>query len=88
MKKNNALLALTAAATCLPGIPAKAQQIAEDYAIGVKYHKYEEDGLSEDKVINPVYERYDIEVNQFRLVAPIAEDMELNVNYQYFGLVH
>ena len=82
-KTNNALLALSAAAACLPSAQAKAQQIAEDFQIGLRHYSYEEDAIDPNKVLNPVSERYDIEVNQFRLVAPLSETMELNVDYQH-----
>ena len=34
-------------------------------------------------MLNPQFERYDIDVNQFRLVAPLSENMQLNVDYQH-----
>lgn len=82
-KTNGALLALTAAATCLPALQAKAQQIAEDFEIGVRHHSYDEEALDQNNVLNQQLERYDIDVNQFRLVAPLSETMELKVDYQH-----
>ncbi len=83
MAKNNTLLALTAAAVALPGINAQAQQIAEQFEFGVRHHVYEEDGNDPAVTLNPVTDRYDIDVNQFRLVAPLSENMQLNLDYQY-----
>lgn len=80
---HNTLLALTAAATALPGINANAQQIAEDFQFGVRHHIYEEDANAADKTLTPVLDRYDIDVNQFRLVAPINDSVQFNVDYQH-----
>lgn len=82
-KGNNALLALSAAAACLPALQAKGQQIAEDFQLGVRHHSYKEEALDPGKVLNQQLDRYDIDVNQFRLVAPLSETMELNVDYQH-----
>lgn len=81
-KPNRALIALTAAASCLPGMQAKAQQIADEFEIGIRHHSYEEEALDQDNVLNQQLDRYDIDVNQFRLVAPLSETMQLNVDYQ------
>lgn len=83
MKNNNALLALSAAAACLPALQAKAQQIAQDFQVGVRHYNYEESAVPQENVLNQQYERYDIEVNQFRLVAPLSDTMQLNVDYQH-----
>lgn len=79
--KNSALLALTAAAAALPGIP-QAQQIADQFEFGIRHHAYDEDALPEEKSLSPQLERYDIDVNQFRLVAPVSESWQLNFDYQ------
>ena len=79
----NPLLALTAAACALPGIEAGAQQISEDFQFGYRFHAYEEDAISQDQAIGNSFERYDIDVNQFRLVAPISESMQLTADYQH-----
>lgn len=83
MKKNNALLALSAAAACLPAMQAKSQQIAQDFEIGVRNYNYEESALDQEQVLNQQLDRYDIDVNQFRIVAPLSETMQLNVDYQH-----
>lgn len=80
--KNNALLALTAAATALPGVAANAQQIAENVEIGYRYHKYDEDPIDASKVFGEPVERYDIDVNQFKLVAPLSDNVQLDFDYQ------
>lgn len=81
--KNSPLLALTAAACTLPGVAAKAQQISDDFQFGYRYHAYEEDPIGGEQAIGPTLERYDIDVNQFRLVAPISESVELSADYQH-----
>lgn len=80
--KNNALLALTAAATALPGVAANAQQIAENVEIGYRYHKYDEDPIDANKVFGEATERYDIDVNQFKLIAPLSDNVQLDFDYQ------
>lgn len=79
--KNNALLALTAAASALPGV--NAAQISDEFQIGYRYYAYDEEPLDPDNVIGPITDRYDIDVNQFNLIAPLSETMELSVDYQH-----
>lgn len=79
--KNNALLALTTAATVLPGIAANAQQIAENVEIGYRYHKYDEDPIAADKMLEGSMERFDIDVNQFKLIVPLSDQVQLDFDY-------
>lgn len=81
-RTNHALLAFTAAATALPGVAPQAQQIADAVEIGYRYHSYEEDPIDQDKVLGIATDRYDIDVNQFRLVAPLNDNFQLDVDYQ------
>lgn len=76
------MLAFTAAAAALPGIAPQAQQIAENVEIGYRYHSYEEDPISADRVLGPVTDRYDIDVNQFKLIAPLTDNVQLDIDYQ------
>lgn len=80
--KSHALLALTAAAAALPGVTAHAQQIAEDVEIGYRYHKYDEDPIDASKLLSGSAERYDIDVHQFKLVAPLSGNVQLDFDYQ------
>nr|WP_229527008.1 DUF3570 domain-containing protein [Planctobacterium marinum] len=80
---NNALLALSTAAACLPALQAKAQQITQDFQLGVRHYNYQESAVPVENVLNQQYERYDIEVNQFRLVAPLGDNTQLNVDFQH-----
>lgn len=82
MKKQNALLALTTAATALPGVQANAQQIAENFEFGYRHHSYEEDPIAQENTLGDQLDRYDIDVNQFKLIAPLSDNMQLDIDYQ------
>jgi hypothetical protein len=80
--KNNALTALTAAAMALPGIQANAAQVADEFDFGYRFYTYEEDQISEQNAVGGPLDRYDIDVNQFNLIAPLSDKFQLGVNYQ------
>lgn len=80
--KNNALIALTAAASALPACQAQADEVADEFQIGYRYYAYDEEAFQTGDTFLPVIDRYDIDVNQFNLIAPLNESTELNANYQ------
>jgi hypothetical protein len=82
MKSNNSALALLAtAAANLAGMSAHAAQVAENFQFGVRYHSYNEGPLT--NALGGSSDRYDINVNQFSLLAPLSESFELGVTYQH-----
>jgi hypothetical protein len=82
MKNNSNVLALLAAAAAnLSGMSAQAAEVAENFQFGIRHHSYEEDGLN-NALGGPV-DRYDINVNQFSLLAPLSDQFELGITYQH-----
>lgn len=82
MKSNNSALALLAtAAANLAGMSAHAAQVAENFQFGVRHHSYNEGPLT--NALGGSSDRYDINVNQFSLLAPLSESFELGVTYQH-----
>jgi len=80
-KKNNTLALLAAAATNLTGLQAEAAQVAENFQIGVRHYNYEEEATTDFS--GEKKDRYDIDVNQFSLIAPLSEQFELSLSYQH-----
>jgi hypothetical protein len=82
MKKNNNTLALLAvAAANLTSSQVQAAQVVDKFQFGVRHYNYEEaqstDFNGEKK------DRYDIDVNQFSLIAPLSDQFELSLSYQH-----
>jgi hypothetical protein len=77
----NSIALLSAAAASLTALSSNGAEIATDYQLGVRHHSYEEDGLPAS--LGGSQDRYDIDVNQFSLVAPLTEDMDVSLTYQH-----
>lgn len=74
-ERNPTLLALTSSALLLPayqGVHADAPP--EFTEMGVRYSKYEEDDILGRKSFGGGSERYEIDVAQFHLLAPVADN--------------
>lgn len=83
---DNTLLLLTSAALLLPGITSKvvAETAPDNATIGYRFSNYGEDDLAaDDSVSGNSSERYHINVHQFRLMTPIAENYSVAVDIQY-----
>jgi hypothetical protein len=73
--RNPTLLALTSSALLLPAYQgALADAPPEFTEIGVRYSKYDEDDILARKAFGGDSERYEIDVAQFHLLAPVADD--------------
>jgi hypothetical protein len=73
--RNPTLLALTSSALLLPAYQgALADAQPEFTEIGMRYSKYEEDDILGKKAFGGGGERYEIDVAQFHLLAPVADD--------------
>lgn len=90
MKKNHnnnsgVLAALTGAALGLPAIAQLSQgaEMPSQTEIGYRYSDYQEDDVDSKNVLSGSSERYNIDVHQFRLVAPVAEDASLTIDGMY-----
>ncbi len=73
--RNATLLALTSSALLLPAYQgAMADAQPEFTEVGMRYSKYDEDDITAKKAFGGGSERYDIDVAQFHLLAPVADD--------------
>lgn len=76
------LQALTTSTMALPGLAGSAaadtpvEQITAEYS----YSRYTEDSISSGKVASGSTDRYEIDVHQFRVAAPITERIDLSVD--------
>ena len=76
MKRSNPFLALSSAAMSLP-IFAASQPV--ETSISVKASTYKEEDVSSEAVISGSKDRYDIDIGQFRLVAPVGKEWSVDV---------
>lgn len=73
------LIALSSTALALPGI-ASADAPPTQSTLSYKLSNYSEDNLSREQVPFGSLERYDIDVHQFRLVAPVGRDYSVQID--------
>ena len=78
--KNNALALLSVAASNIVATQVSSAQVADEFQFGFRHYNYQEDELSDALGGSP--ERYEIKVNQFSLIAPLSDSMDLSVSYQ------
>ncbi len=79
------IVALSSTALALPGI-ALADAPPTQSTVSYKLSNYQEDDLSRSEAPFGELERYDIDVHQFQLVAPISRNMSLHVDANYESL--
>jgi hypothetical protein len=73
--RNSTLLAFTSSALLLPAYQgAMADAQPEVTEMGMRYSKYDEDDITSKKAFGNGSERYEIDVAQFHLLAPVADD--------------
>ena len=78
------LLALTSGALLLPAYQgARADAPPEFTEIGLRYSRYEEDDISGGKAFGGSSERYEIDVAQFHLLAPVADNWAFALDVQW-----
>ncbi len=81
---NPTLLALSSSALLLPVYqPARADAPPTDGTVGIRYSSYQEDDMLASKSFSGGSERYDIDIAQFHLLAPIGEDWSVALDVQY-----
>jgi len=72
--RNTTLVALTSSALLLPAYQGAQADAPPEYTeLGVRYSKYKEDDILARKAFGGGSERYDIDVAQFHLLAPVAD---------------
>lgn len=82
--KHPALLALTSSALLLPGYQGARADAAPEFAeLGVRYSKYEEDDTQAGKTNGDKSQRYEVDVAQFHLLAPVADQWSLALDVQW-----
>lgn len=83
-KKNTTLLALTSSALMLPGYEGALADAAPEFTeTGVRYSKYEEDDTKTANTFGGSSERYDIDVTQFHLLAPVSNNWSVALDVQW-----
>lgn len=84
MKNNNnnisALAALTASALSLPAMNTIAATAPVDTNISYRYSSYSEDDAEPAKVASGSTKRYDIDVQQFKIVSPIGKSFAVSLD--------
>ena len=73
------LIALSSTALALPGI-SSADAPPPQSTISYKFSNYSEDDMSREQVPFGSLERYDIDVHQFRLLAPVGRDYSIQID--------
>jgi len=79
------IIALSSTALALPGI-ALADAPPTQSTASYKLSNYQEDDLSRSEVPSGELNRYDIDVHQFQLVAPMGRNMSVHVDANYESL--
>lgn len=81
---NPTLLALSSSALLLPAYqPVKADAPPTDGTVGIRYSSYQEDDILASKSLSGSSERYDIDIAQFHLLAPVGDDWSVALDVQY-----
>ena len=84
-KTSHSLIALSTTALALPGIAiADAPPVAS--TLSYKISNYKEDDLRREESPFGELERYDIDVHQFQLIAPVGRDFSLQIDANYEDL--
>ncbi len=84
-KTPRGLIALSSTAFALPGIAlADAPPVAS--TLSYKISNYKEDDLRREESPFGDLERYDIDVHQFQLIAPVGRDFSLQIDANYEDL--
>ena len=82
-EKHPALLALTSSALLLPAYNGvRADAPPDQTTVGVCFSNYEEDDTLASKTAGGSSERYQIDVAQFHLLAPLGDDWSLALDIQ------
>ncbi len=75
------LLALTSSALLLPAY-AYADSAPDTATMGVRYSEYKEDGIKAQDSFGGDSERYDIDISQFHLLAPLGSEWSVAFDVQ------
>ena len=82
--KNPTLLALTSSALLLPAYQGAQADAPPEYTeLGLRYSEYTEDDTSGSKTFGGSSERYDVDVAQFHLLAPVSDNWSVALDVQW-----
>lgn len=82
--QNPTLMALTSSALLLPAYQgAMADAPPESTEVGMRYSKYQEDDILARKSFGGGSERYEIDVAQFHLLAPVADEWSVALDVSW-----
>lgn len=88
-KKTSALSALTMSAMAIPGMgtqQAKADVAPENSVFSYRYTNYQESQAPKERVFSGSIDRYNIQVHQFSLLAPIKEKYSIKTDLVFESL--
>jgi len=76
--KPSALAALTASALALPALQTQAATAPVDNIVSYRYSSYMEDDAKDSEVASGSTKRYDIDIQQFRISAPVGKSFSVS----------
>ena len=83
-ESNSTLLALTSSALLLPAYQAANAEAPPEFTeIGLRYSNYEEDDTASSKTFGGSSERMEVDVAQFHLLAPVADDWSVALDVSW-----
>ena len=82
-EKSPTLLALTSSALLLPAYQgARADAPPDQTTVGIRFSDYKEDDTIASKTVGGSSERYEIDIAQFHLLAPVGDDWSVALDVQ------
>jgi len=83
-RKHPSLLAITSSALLLPAYQQAQADAPPDFTeVGVRYSNYQEDDTQAGKTLGGKTQRYEIDVAQFHLLAPVADNWSVALDVQW-----
>ncbi|MDG1387460.1 MAG: DUF3570 domain-containing protein [Halioglobus sp.] len=83
-ESNSTLLALTSSALLLPAYQAANAAAPPEFTeVGLRYSNYEEDDTASSKTFGGSSERMEVDVAQFHLLAPVADDWSVALDVSW-----
>jgi hypothetical protein len=83
-ESNSTLLALTSSALLLPAYQAANAEAPPEFTeVGLRYSNYEEDDTASSKTFGGSSERMEVDVAQFHLLAPVADDWSVALDVSW-----
>jgi hypothetical protein len=81
---NPTLIAITSSALLLPAYQTATADAPPDVTeLGIRYSQYEEDDISSSNAFGGSSERYEIDISQFHLLAPVSDNWSIALDVQH-----